>query len=60
MVAHKDIQEEGDRQRHLGGYTLGVGQPRLKYTVLRRIWHTTVVGGNTYWKRCDEQPQPER
>lgn len=60
MVAYKDIQEEGDHQRHVGGYTLGVGQPRLKHTVLRRIRHPTVVGGNTYWKRCDEQPQPER
>ena len=60
MVAHKDIQEEGDYQRHVGGYTLNIRWHGLKHTILRRIRHPTVVGGFTYWKRCDEQPQPER
>ena len=60
MVAHKDTQEEGDYQRHLRGYRLSIRQPGLGYPVLRRIRRPAVVGGYTYWKRCDEQPQPER
>ena len=59
MVAHKDIQEEGDYERYIREYTLSIRQSGLKRTVLRRIRHSTVVGGYTYWKRCDEQPQPE-